>query len=659
MHRLLATLASSALLMALDLGGGARADTLLNQTNIVGLQAQAAPSQHAFTDMIAEALTVTLTDFQTPAAFSSLQIAVTLGDTLVGSATVDATHTASVALPAAAGNYTLYVVGTPDTTQGFGSFGACVTRDADPTPRTCIPAFSYSDSLTTPSAAAASGTSTLNTNFATTAAGTYTITLSDDAFPTALSSLSAIITQGSAQVGGIISAGTPVQLSLSAGTTYQLLAAAAANTGIKAGLYGIRILDPSNTAILDRSIPVGLLPPATVVTNPSAQALSLTLSDFAYPAPLATVGTAVTSGGIALATLNAAGSVPSIAAPAGQLDVWTYAAAGAEPGVYGLNLASSSASLLSTTQVVNPAVASGSNDFAFVASLPAAGTYGLAVNDFEFPAKLGALSATVAQNGAVLPQASDGTFPAQAGNAIVLVNVQPPQNGNGIFGVTVSSTGAAPQVLLDQTQAVGGVFNTQIVNVGTAGAYDITLTDLAFPKIFQNLAMVLSRGSQVQGKIFGGGTFPISVSPGQYVLTFVANPDPVGYGLYSVNVSSTAPTVNFSAPSMSVTAGQTVQLTWSSQNATSCMAGGATGWSGSVATSGTLAVIITTSAMLTLTCTGPGGSATQSLSITATAAPSTSGGGGSADWLLLVGLAVAAGSRYRGRGAALRLEANS
>jgi plastocyanin len=659
MHRFLATLASSALLMGLCVGSGARADTLLNQTNIVGLPAQAAPSQHAFTDMTAEALTVTLTDFQTPAAFSSLQIAVTLGDTLVGSATVDATHTASVALPAAAGNYTLYVVGTPDSTQGFGSFGACVTRDADPTPRTCIPDFSYSDSLTTPSATAASGTSTLNTNFTTTAAGTYTITLSDDAFPAALSSLSAIITQGSAQVGGIISAGTAVQLSLSAGTTYQLLAAAAANTGIKAGLYGIRILDPSNAAVLDRSIPVGLLPPATVITNPAAQPLSLTLSDFAYPAPLATLGTAVTSGGIALATLNAAGSVPSIAAPAGQLDVWTYAAVGAEPGVYGLSLASSSASLLSTTQVVNPAAASGSNDFAFVASLPAAGTYGLAVNDFEFPAKLSALSATVAQNGAVLQQASDGTFPAQAGNAIVLVNVQPPQNGNGIFGVTVSSTGAAPQVLLDQTQAVGGVFNTQIVNVGTAGAYDITLTDLAFPKIFQNLAMVLSRGSQVQGKIFGGGTFPISVSPGQYVLTFVANPDPVGYGLYSVNVGSTAPTVSFSAPSMSVTAGQTVQLTWSSQNATSCMAGGATGWSGSEATSGTLAVIITASATLTLTCTGPGGSATQSLSITATAAPSTSGGGGSADWLLLAGLAMAAGSRYRGRGAAFRLETNS
>src|SRR5580698_4824185 len=616
MQRLLATL-TSVWLIGTCFSGGARADTILNQTNVVGLPANAAPSQHAFTDPTAEALTVTLTDFQTPATFSTLEIAVTLGDTLVGSATVDATHTATVALPAAAGNYTLYVVGAPD-------------------------------SLTTPSPATSTGTATLSTNFTTTSAGIYTITLSDDAFPVPLSSLSAIITQGSTQVGGIISAGSPVQLSLAAGTTYQLLAAASADANLKAGLYGLHIVDPANAVVFDRSIPVGALPPATIVANPAAQPLTLTLNDFGYPAPLTGLGVVVTSGGIALGTLNAAGTLPIALAPSGQLDVWTYAVPGAEPGVYGLNLTSSTAALLSTTQVINPAANSGSMDFAFVVNLPAAATYSLAAVDFQFPSQLGALSATVAQNGVVLPQTSGGNFTAQTGNAIVLVNAQPPQNGNGIFGVTVSSTAATPQVLLDQTQAVGGVFDTQIVNVGTSGAYNVTLADLAFPKAFQNLAMVLSSGSQVLGKIYGGGTFPVAISPGQYVLTFVASPDPVGYGLYSVNVSSTAPTVSFTAASSSVVAGQTVQLTWSSQNATACMAGGASVWTGSQPTSGTLAVVITATATLTLTCTGPGGSVTQSLSITATAAPAKSGGGGGTDWLLLTGLAIAVGSRFRG-----------
>src|ERR1700674_2530882 len=343
MHRLLATLALTLLLISTCFTRSAQADTLLDQTNVVGLPAKAAPSQHAFTDMTAEALTVTLTDFQTPAAFGSLQIAVTLGDKLVGSAAVDATHTAKVALPAAAGNYTMYVVGTPDSVQQFGSFGVCVTRDADPAPRTCIPDYSYSDSLTTPSPPTSTGTSTINTNFTTTAAGTYTITLSDDAFPTALSSVSAIITQGSTQVGGIISAGTAVQLNLAAGTTYQLLAAAVADANVKAGLYGIHIVDPANAVVFDRSIPVGALVPATIVTNPSAQSLTLTLSDFGYPAPLASLGAAVTSGGIALGALHAAGALPITTVPAGHIDVWTYAAAGAEPGVYALSLSSSTA----------------------------------------------------------------------------------------------------------------------------------------------------------------------------------------------------------------------------------------------------------------------------------------------------------------------------
>jgi hypothetical protein len=644
MHRLLATLVIGASLIGTCVGGIARAVTLLSQTNIVGMPTAAAPSQHAFTDMTAEALTVTLTDFQTPASFGSLQIAVTLGDALVGSASVDASHTATIALPAASGTYTLYVVGTPDSTQGFGSFGVCITRDADPTPRTCIPDYSYSDSLTTPNTPSSAITSTLSTNFTTTTAGNYTVTLADDSFPAPLSSVSAIITQGSTQVGGIISAGNPVQLTLSAATTYQILAAATADPSLKAGLYGIHIVDPANAVVFDRSIPVGNLNPATVVSNPASQPLTLTLSDFDYPAQLTALGAAATSGGIALGALTAAGTLPIATAPAGRIEVWTYAAASTtQPGVYGLSLSSSSTNLLSTTQVVNPVATQGSPSYAFVVSLPAAGTYSLAVDDFEFPSQLGALTTTIAQNGTVLPLASDGTFVAQAGAAVVLVVVQPPQNGNGIFGVTVSSTAATPQVLLDQTQAVGALFDTQVINVGTSGAYDLTLADLAFPRAFQNLAVVLSRGTQVLGKIYGGSKLSVSISPGQYVLTFLAIPDPVGYGLYSVDMSSTAPAVTFSAANSSVTAGQPVQLTWSTQNATACMADGASGWMGNEPTSGTLAVVITATVTLTLTCTGPGGTASQSILLTATPAPSKSGGG-SLDslFILILGLSIIA-----------------
>lgn len=648
----------AAFALCASMGGLAHADVLLNQTNIIGLPAVAAPSQHAFTVTTAEALTVTLTDFQAPAAFGALQIAVTLSDALVGSGSVDATHTATVAVPAAAGNYVLYVAGTPDTTQGFGSFGVCVSLTSDTT-HACIASYSYSDSLTAPNPP--SNTGTLNTLFTSTTAGTYTITLTDDAFPVAFSSLSAGILQGGTPIAVNIPPGTPTQVTLAAGTSYQLLAAAIPNTTTPAGLYGIRITDPSGAAIFDYSLAVGSLGAATVVNNPAAGALSLTLTDYAYPAPLAAVGAAVTvGGGAALGALTAAGTVP-ITAPAGSINVWTFAAAGAQPGTYGLSLASSSSTLLSTTAVANPSSTSSAGSYAFAVTIPAAGTYQLSVSDFQFPGALPAPpTATVAQNGTVLAQDSSDDFTAAAGVAIVVVSAQSPQSGSGIFDVTVQSTGASPQILLDQTQAVGGEFNTQTLTLGTTGGYNVTLADLEFPQAFQDLAAVVSYGGQVLGKAYSTGgtaTFPFTGTPGaKYVITLVAIPNAQstkasvvpGYGVYSLNVASTPPTVTFKSSATSVSAGGTVTLTWSSQNAVSCTASGGTGWTGSQMTSGTLAVAVAAAETLTLSCTGPGGTTSQSVALTVTP-PSGGGshGGGALDLTSLLALLTLWVASYR------------
>src|SRR5690606_8921330 len=68
-----------------------------------------------------------------------------------------------------------------------------------------------------------------------------------------------------------------------------------------------------------------------------------------------------------------------------------------------------------------------------------------------------------------------------------------------------------------------------------------------------------------------------------------------------------APTGSLSANPMSVNAGGSTQLTWSSSNATSCTASG--GWSGSKPTSGSETINnITTSTTFSLQCTGAGGS---------------------------------------------------
>jgi len=657
-----AALFLNVVVLAMLAAAPSQADVLLDQTNIIGIPSVAPPAEYSFTAATAQALTLTLTDLQTPAAFTSLQVAVTLGNALVGSATVDpSTHKATLSIPAASGSYSLDVIGTPNSAQGLGSFGVCVAPATSPS--SCVSAYSFSGNIQTPSTTSTTGTSTLNTNFTSTVAGTYTVTLTDDAFPLALQSASAGIFQGSTPIDVGIPAGTPTQVTLAADTSYQLLVAAVANASLEAGLYGIQIIDPSGAAVFARTLPVGTLQAASIVDNTTAGALTLSLTDYGYPAPLTNAEVAVTSAATELAVLQAPGTLANFTAPSGSLDIWQYDVAGAQPGVYALSLAQTAPSkkgLYSTTQVVNP-VSVTATSYAFIATIPSAGTYTLIVNDFEFPDEL-TPTATVAQNGTVLTQAPSTpatgvqgtvtTFTAVQGSVVVVVNVTPPASGSGIFGVTVETSGASPQIVLDQTQAVGGVFSAQTINLGTSGGYTASLTDLGFPTTFTDLALVVSRGSQVQGKIFAGGTFQFTGVPGsQYVVTIIANPGADNYGLYSAQIASAAPTVTFTSSATSVTAGAAVTLTWSSTNATSCTASGGTGWVGTEATSGTLAVAVSATETLGLTCTGPGGSATQSVTVTATAVSSGSGGGGgSLDWslLALLGALVIVGPRGLG-----------
>jgi hypothetical protein len=655
--RFLAPVFCAAFLLLLT-GSMAHADVLFDQTSLVGTASVAAPVQYSFTESPAAALVLTLTDEQTPAAFASLQVAVTLGDALVASGTVDATtHTVAVNIPSGAGTYTVHVIGTPNAAQGIGLFGVCVAASSSPS--TCIGSYSYSGDIYTPSAGSSAPSSALNTTFTTSAtAGTYTVTITDDAFPAALQSISGGIAQGATAVA-TLSAGAN-SVTLAAGTTYQLIIGALANATLDAGLYGVQITDPNGASVFTRTVPVAALPSARIVDNPTAQALNLTLTDEMYPAPLSGLGVAVTEGSALLAQLTASGTVSNFTAPAGAVEVWQYAVAGTQPGVYSLDLspaAAGGAALLSTTQVVNPS-GNSSTSYAFVATLPSAGTYNLAVNDFQFPGSFQAISATVAQNGAALTESASGDFTASQGPVVVVVNVTPPASGIGVFGVTVQTSGASPQIEGQFTQAVGGVFNSQTINLGTSGNFAVTLADLGFPTKFADLGAIVSSAGQVLGKIYGGGSFNFAGTPGTYLLTFIATPGADNYGLYSLHVGSAAPAVTLTSSASSVVTGGAVTLTWSSENATSCTASGGSGWTGSEATSGTLAVSVAATETLTLTCIGAGGSAAQSVTVTATAAPSSGGGGGSMQlsWILtLTGLWVlTARSRMRRATAASR-----
>jgi len=645
-------LAAIALTAAVPLAQAQATDPLPPETVLVGVTGAPTVTEENFSIATAEDLVVTLTDLQVPAALSTATVVVTQGGALVGNKAATAAAslappatTATLAIAGAVGLYTLQVFGAPNSAYSVGAFTVCVAPKANPS--NCIQAASLSGTISQPAAASSPTTSTVSTTLTVTTAGTYTVTASDDIFPVALQTAPQVaLFQGSTSVGPLpIPSGT--QLTLNPGT-YTLLAIAQADATIQAGLYGITISGPAGVApVLNNTYPVGTLAASSQLNNPIAQMLTLQVTDFVFPSVLKQANALVSAGGTVLGSASSAAAhgPATFAAPGGTLQVWTYAAAATDAGTYEVDLTSPTGSLLSTASGVN-----NGNSFAFAYVTPAlaAGSYQATATDFLFPGQLQALSFAVAQNRVLLAQAAMATtlnFMSAAAPAVLLVNAKPPAAGNGLFDINVQTAGAAPQLQFDQTQGVSlaGLFNTQTLNIQTAGNFNVTVTDLQFPAPFQDLDLVVSSGSTLIGKIIGGGAIPLAATPGTYQLTFVATPAAMQqYGMYALGVVvAVPPTVTLSASPTTVTAGAMTTLTWTnSPDATSC-AGSGGAFAGNQPLNSSVAVAVPSTTTFMLTCTGPGGtSAPQSVTVTATSAATKSGGGGGVDPRLIGLLAL-------------------
>ncbi len=118
----------------------------------------------------------------------------------------------------------------------------------------------------------------------------------------------------------------------------------------------------------------------------------------------------------------------------------------------------------------------------------------------------------------------------------------------------------------------------------------------------------MTRGTERLGLIYGEGSFDVlQATPGDYVVNFIVRPDATlkaGTYYLSAGIKPPLPTVTLTASPVSPAAGATVSLTWSTQNATSCIASNA--WSGTRQISGTeQSAAINAASTFTLTCTGP------------------------------------------------------
>lgn len=616
-------------------------DPLPPQTQLVAVSGAPAATEETFTIAAVASgstqpdLVVTFTDLVTPAALSAASVVVTQGTSVVGTtALAAAATTATLALPAAVGQYTLRVIGTPNAAAGVGTFTVCVAPKSTPT--VCIQGASIAGNITVQSAPADPTLTTVSATLTVTTAGSYTFTYLDEKFPAPLSSAtlapSFALFQGAKLISVPLPA-SPATLSLSAGT-YTLLGIAQADPTLKAGLFGISVSGPAGVSLLNTAFPIGTLAPSSRLNNPSAQSLKLTVTDFAFPTALETASALVTSGATSVGTATATGGASSFSAPAGPLQVWSFGAAATGAGTYEVDLTSASAaSLLQSAFGVSGA---GSFAYAFVSPMPlAAGVYEATANDFQFPAALTAVQFAVAQSGAVLKQSitlGALQFTAAAGPIVLLIDATPSPTGNGLVDVNVQTSGSSPQLVFDQLQPVVNVpggFTTQAITLGTSGNFDVTLNDLKFPAQFQNLALVGTSAGTVLGKVYGEGAFPITATPGNYQFTILAIPAVnEQYGLYGIQIANSAPTVTMTASPTSVPTGGLTTLSWTTTSATACTGSGGAFAGPQTAGSGTTSVAVAATTTYTLTCTGPGGSGMQSVTVTATVAASSHGGGG-------------------------------
>jgi hypothetical protein len=648
------------------LAGVARAaDPIPAEVRFVAANSAAPPTTQMFTIATSTDLVVTLTDQNFPAPLVSGGVLVTQGGTVAGSATFVAPSGSGVAppavasIPAAMGNYTLYVFGVPGS-GGVGTFSACVAPKTSPS--NCIQSASIAGIITVPTATDPTLANTV-TPLTVTADDMYTFTFGDLSFPVALNTPPSLaLFQGSQPVippgqstPGITSGSA---LHLIPGS-YQLFAIAKADPTVMAGLYSVNIAGTLGGApLLSATFPVGLsvaAPTAASLLLSSPQSLTLTVTDYGFPAPLASASALLTAGSTVVGTANGTGGPQTYTAPAGQIRLWTYGNPTSGAGTYSVDVSAGASDLYTFAQ----GVSSGNTyAYAYVPGSPlAAGAYQATAADLQFPSQLASLSFAVAQKGVILqksvpvtPPGATVNFNAAAGSVVILASAQPPASGsvsgNGLFDVNLQSTGASANLVFDQTQSVSStpaLFDSQALTIGVSASFDATLTDLKVPAAFDTLALIVSRGSAVLGKIYGGGsggnTFSFMASAGTYQLTFVATPSAMqNFGAYATSVVFSPPVVTLTASATSVAVGGTVTLNWSASNAASCTASGGT-FTGSQPTSTTsLAVVVSVTTNYMLSCTGAGGTSSKTVTVTATPAKASGGGGGGAVdpvWLIV------------------------
>ena len=544
----------------------------------------------------------------------------------------------------AAGSYDVYLFIAPDPAEGRASVGLNIqTAENDPT--TIVDKVVAVE--TTPTDTNPTG---IELRFEAAASDTFTLTISDIEFPTALTGLEAIaIRESDGAVLGTVPTAGNLDFALVADDAALITIIATRVDENARSAVGYAIEDSSGTELIAEVRPVGEFSEVIdlpVSNPPLGETLTLTINDFGLPAAIGNLRTVVVAGAETASDVLARSGSIDVVADVEPLRIWLSADPGAI-GTVGLRLATATGTtVFETLTGFGPA----EDDTAAVTeaefNVPTAGEITLSVADFEFPAAFASIEAAVIRNGAIVEQidsAGEITFATTAGQhflAVVATTSTP--TDIGLFGVTVSQ---ADEALLETTGAAGATIEQFDFTSPGDERIRAGFTDLGFPEPLTELRAVVSQGSSLFGTLLGGTNFnffDFDTTAGDYKMSIIAVPGATdGRSVFTVavDIAPPPPALSFSADSTSVDPGSNVTLTWDSENADTCTAFDA--WSGSKALAGSEVIAnVSSVSTFSLSCSGPGGDAEESVVVRVASLASRNSGGGATGWLMLAMLLV-------------------
>lgn len=609
------------LCLTASLAWHAHGASLLDEARVVEKDAAAAallPDSLPLVINAAGTYTLTLTDVSAQTGlgdpFASLAAAVTQGYRKIAALN----QPGSTTMTLSPGEYQVQVLGVTSTASQYAVRIATESEEA----------LNYSGAINVPSDTDAS---ILQQELTLSAGSSYTITVSDLAFPGALQSIEWSIAQGANPVVCHTTGSGSCTFTASADGNI-LFVVATADTSLEAGMYAVEVVNSAAQRVYASTQKLGSLPEPVAITLPASASYSLTSFDPAFPDPLTEFELLLVQD----STVRLQQSTPGTGnfnGVAGQAHIYVYARTSADSAsTYSILIKRGATTDYSNAFVVlpeeEPDVQTG---YSFNMDIPVAGVYVLRLEDFTFPQAFAGLSAAISQEGLLLDVLeSEGSLSitAQSGVLNVAVLATPGSTEKGLFGVSLTADGSSSP-LFEATQGVGASFRTFALQPAANGSHRVNVSDFGTPEPLADLAVALVRGSEVIGYIYGGGYFDFDATAGDYSLNVLATTAATSsFGMYGVNVS-TAPTLTFSAASTSLTSGGSTTVTWTASDADTCTASG--GWTGGRATSGSEAIgPVTANLVLSLSCTGVGGTTTKSVNLAVASESSTRRGGGGA-----------------------------